>query len=135
MIAVSDIVKSYGNSGSKTEVLKGISLQIADGDFTVILGASGSGKSTFLNVISGLERPDIGSIVYGNNDITKLSDSELTQFRRDNIGFIFQGAWNIESSWIFQHQNCKALLGIRFKRFYRMHFGICAGISLSADLL
>ena len=90
MIAVSDIVKSYGNSGSKTEVLKGISLQIADGDFTVILGASGSGKSTFLNVISGLERPDSGSIVYGTDDITKLSDSELTQFRKDNIGFIFQ---------------------------------------------
>ena len=90
MIAVSDIVKSYGNSGNKTEVLKGISLQIADGDFTVILGASGSGKSTFLNVISGLERPDSGSVVYGNNDITKLSDSELTQFRKDNIGFIFQ---------------------------------------------
>ena len=90
MIAVSDIVKSYGNGGNKTQVLKGIHLQITDGDFTVILGASGSGKSTFLNVISGLERPDRGSVVYGENDITKLSDGELTQFRKDNIGFIFQ---------------------------------------------
>ena len=90
MIAVSDIVKSYGNGGNKTQVLKGIHLQIADGDFAVILGASGSGKSTFLNVISGLERPDSGSVVYGTSDITKLSDSELTQFRKDNIGFIFQ---------------------------------------------
>ena len=90
MIEVSDIVKFYGNSSNKTKVLKGISLQIADGDFTVILGASGSGKSTFLNVISGLERPDSGSIVYGTSNITKLSDSELTQFRKDNIGFIFQ---------------------------------------------
>ena len=90
MIAVSDIVKSYGTDGNKNQVLKGISLQIADGDFTVILGASGSGKSTFLNVISGLERPDSGSVVYGTSDITKLSDGALTQFRKDNIGFIFQ---------------------------------------------
>lgn len=90
MIAVSDIVKSYGAGGNQNQVLKGISLQIADGDFTVILGASGSGKSTFLHVISGLERPDSGSVVYGTCDITKLSDRELTQFRKDNIGFIFQ---------------------------------------------
>ena len=90
MIAVSGITKSYGNGGNKNQVLKGISLQIADGDFTVILGASGSGKSTLLNVISGLERPDGGSVVYGTSDIRKLSDSELTQFRKDNIGFIFQ---------------------------------------------
>ena len=90
MIIVSDIVKSYGNGGNKTQVLRGISLQITKGDFTVILGASGSGKSTFLNVISGLERPDSGSVVYGTSDITKLSDGELTQFRKDNIGFIFQ---------------------------------------------
>jgi len=90
VIAVSDIVKSYGNDGNKNQVLKGISLQIADGDFTVILGASGSGKSTFLNVISGLEHPDSGSVVYGTSDITKLSDGELTRFRRENTGFIFQ---------------------------------------------
>ena len=90
MIAVSDLVKSYGNGENKNQVLKGISLQIADGEFAVILGASGSGKSTFLNVISGLERPDSGSVVYGTSDITELSDGELTQFRKDNIGFIFQ---------------------------------------------
>ncbi len=90
MIAVSNITKFYGNGGSRNQVLKGISLQIADGDFTVILGTSGSGKSTFLNVMSGLERPDSGSVAYGASDITKLSDGELTQFRKDNIGFIFQ---------------------------------------------
>ena len=90
MISISDIVKSYGNAGNKNQVLKRISLQITDGDFVVILGASGSGKSTFLNVISGLERPDSGSVIYGTTDITKLSDGALTQFRKDNIGFIFQ---------------------------------------------
>lgn len=87
MIEVSNIVKSYGN---RNQVLRGISLQISDTDFTVILGASGSGKSTFLNVLSGLERPDNGNIKYNSFDFTTLSDNELTRFRKENIGFIFQ---------------------------------------------
>ncbi len=90
MIAISEITKSYGNGDGKTQVLKGITMQINEGDFVVVLGASGSGKSTFLNVISGLERPDSGSVTYGSLEITKLSDSKLTRFRKDNIGFIFQ---------------------------------------------
>lgn len=90
MIIVSDIVKSYGNGQSKNQVLKGINLQIANGDFAVILGASGSGKSTFLNCLSGLERIDSGRIKYDDVDITELSDTALTKFRKDNIGFIFQ---------------------------------------------
>ena len=56
----------------------------------VILGASGSGKSTFLNVISGLERPDSGKVFYDGKDITALSDNEVTSFRKENVGFIFQ---------------------------------------------
>ena len=87
MITVSNIKKSYGK---KNEVLKGLDLQITDGEFTVILGASGSGKSTFLNCLSGLERVDDGSIKYDDVDITELSDTALTKFRKDNIGFIFQ---------------------------------------------
>ncbi len=90
MIEVKNIIKSYGNGESRFQVLQGISLAIQDGDFAVILGASGSGKSTLLNVISGLERPDSGNVFYGTTDITALSDSELTAFRRRNIGFIFQ---------------------------------------------
>ena len=70
--------------------MKGFDLQITDGEFTVILGASGSGKSTFLNCLSGLERVDDGSIKYNDVDITELSDTALTKFRKDNIGFIFQ---------------------------------------------
>ncbi len=90
MITVSNLFKSYGKQENKNQVLKGIDLQIADGDFVVILGASGSGKSTLLNCISGLERPDTGSVKYDLSDITSLSDSELTKFRKDNIAFIFQ---------------------------------------------
>lgn len=90
MIEAKKIKKTYGSGESKTEVLKGIDLQIADGDFTVILDASGSGKSSLLNCLSGLERVDNGSIEYDGADITKLSDKALTKFRKDNIGFIFQ---------------------------------------------
>ncbi len=90
MIEVKDIIKSYGNGENRFRVLQGISLPIQDGDFVVILGASGSGKSTLLNVISGLERPDSGNVFYDTTDITALSDNELTAFRKENVGFIFQ---------------------------------------------
>lgn len=90
MLEVKDITKFYGSGENRFEVLKGISLKIEDGDFAVILGASGSGKSTLLNIVSGLERPDGGNIAYGESDITALSDRELTEFRRKNVGFIFQ---------------------------------------------
>lgn len=87
MIEVLNIVKSYGKNNP---VLRDISLQISDGEFTVILGASGSGKSTFLNILSGLEHPDSGQVKYGDFCITDLSDNELTRFRKENVGFIFQ---------------------------------------------
>lgn len=90
MITVENITKSYGSGASENKVLKGISATIRDGDYVVILGASGSGKTTFLNVVSGLERADGGSVSYDGKDITKLSDKALTKFRKDNIGFIFQ---------------------------------------------
>lgn len=90
MIEVENITKSYGKDENQFQVLKGISLTIKEGDFTVILGASGSGKSTLLNVISGLERPSSGKVFYNDVDITLLTDKEITQFRRENIGFIFQ---------------------------------------------
>lgn len=90
MIEVKNIMKSYGNGESRFQVLQDISLKIKDGDFVVILGASGSGKSTFLNVLSGLEHPDSGKVLYDITDITALSDHELTAFRKENVGFIFQ---------------------------------------------
>ncbi|MDE6149452.1 MAG: ABC transporter ATP-binding protein [Ruminococcus sp.] len=90
MIDIREITKSYGSGESQFQVLKGLDLKIKDGDFAVILGASGSGKSTFLNIISGLERPDSGNVFYDETDITVLSDNKLTEFRKANVGFIFQ---------------------------------------------
>lgn len=90
MITAVGLQKSYGEGESRTQVLKGVELSIADGEFAVILGASGSGKSTLLNILSGLELPDSGSVCYGERDITKLSDGELTEFRRQKVGVVFQ---------------------------------------------
>ena len=90
MIELKNVYKSYGEKENKVEVLKDIDLKINDGDFVVVLGPSGSGKSTLLNIMSGLEKPDKGSIYYDDINITKLTDSKLTEFRKNNIGFIFQ---------------------------------------------
>lgn len=90
MIELSGIIKSYGTDKNRQRVLNGISLKIADGTFNVILGPSGSGKTTLLNIMSGLERPDEGSIKYDGTDITVLPDKELTAFRKETVGFIFQ---------------------------------------------
>ncbi|WP_247951037.1 ABC transporter ATP-binding protein [Streptococcus cristatus] len=86
MIRLKGIRKSY----SGREVLKGIDLEIADQDYLVILGASGSGKSTLLNVLSVLEKPDSGHVYYGEEDLSQLTEAQLTAFRRAKIAFIFQ---------------------------------------------
>ncbi|CCV64747.1 ABC-type antimicrobial peptide transport system, ATPase component [Alteracholeplasma palmae J233] len=90
MICIRNIRKSYGIKENSFPILKGISLEIKDGDFVAILGASGSGKTTLLNVVSGLEKVDEGQIFYDSLNIEELSETELTKFRKDNIGFVFQ---------------------------------------------
>ncbi len=90
MIAAKEICKYYGSGANRQEVLKSVELNVSDGKFVVILGASGSGKSTLLNVLSGLERADSGSVLYDGTDISRFSDSELTRFRKAQVGFIFQ---------------------------------------------
>ena len=86
MIRLKGIRKSYNGR----EVLKGIDLEVADQDYLVILGASGSGKSTLLNVLSGLEKPDSGHVYYGEENLSQLTEAQLTAFRRAQIAFIFQ---------------------------------------------
>ena len=88
MIEAKNINKSF-NAG-KTVVLKDVSLNIKAGEFVVILGASGSGKSTLMNIISGLERADSGSVKVCGVDLAQLSDKQLTEFRKDKVGFVFQ---------------------------------------------
>lgn len=90
MIKAENLEKFYGAADSRQQVLKGIDLTVNDGEYLVILGASGSGKSTLLNVLGGLEKADGGKVFYGDIELTALSDKELTKFRRDKVGFVFQ---------------------------------------------
>ncbi len=89
-LEVKNMKKSYGNNGSYIEVLKGITTSVEKGQMCVILGPSGSGKSTFLNTIGGLDELDSGSIKIDGKEIVGLKQEELSDYRRDNLGFIFQ---------------------------------------------
>lgn len=86
MIVAENIFKSYG----KLQVLKGISLQIQKGEIVTIVGASGAGKSTLLHILGTLDRADSGTIRIAGEEIQKLSDKKLAQFRNAKIGFVFQ---------------------------------------------
>jgi putative ABC transport system ATP-binding protein len=90
MIVLTDVSKIYRTGDVETEALKNINLTIEEGEFVVILGPSGSGKSTLLNVISGLDTVTSGRITFRDEDLTSLSEDEMTRFRRDHLGFIFQ---------------------------------------------
>ena len=89
-LEVSDVKKSYGEGGSYIQVLKGVSLQVKQGDMCVIQGTSGSGKSTVLNCIGGLDTIESGSIKVDGTEIAGMKADELSDYRRDYLGFIFQ---------------------------------------------
>jgi len=89
-LKVSDLKKAYETGDVKTTVLKGTNLELDKGEIGVILGPSGSGKSTLMNIIGGIDRADSGTVVLDDTDITKLNDAKLAEYRREELGFIFQ---------------------------------------------
>lgn len=89
-IQVKEVSKIYGNGEGKVVALQSASMTIHAGDFISIMGPSGSGKSTLLHIISGLDQPSSGTVMYGDTDIHKGADKKLAAFRRQKIGFIFQ---------------------------------------------
>jgi putative ABC transport system ATP-binding protein len=89
-ISIQQLSKSYQESGQQHVIFSDLHLQVNRGEFIVLLGRSGSGKSTFLNLISGIDPPDSGKIIINGTDITGLSEHDRTLFRRHHIGFVFQ---------------------------------------------
>ncbi len=89
-LVVRGLCKSYGEDEARVEVLKHIDVSLAKGEVCVLLGPSGSGKSTFLNIVGGLESADAGSIDVGGVTITDLPPSDLVEYRRRELGFVFQ---------------------------------------------
>lgn len=91
MIRLHAIVKYYGEGEARTEVLKGIDLEIAEGEFLAIMGPSGSGKSTLMHILGCLDRPSGGSYRYYDHRLDLLDNEQRAYFRRYKVGFVFQG--------------------------------------------
>lgn len=90
ILEAKNLKKYYGKEPNITKALDGVSLAVEQGEFVSIIGTSGSGKSTLLNMLGGLDIPDSGDIIIRGKKIARMSDEQLSVFRRRNIGFVFQ---------------------------------------------
>jgi putative ABC transport system ATP-binding protein len=84
------LAKTYHMGETEIHALRGVDLEIRAGEFIVLLGPSGSGKSTLLNILGGLDTPTAGSIVFKDHDLSRADEAELTRYRREHVGFVFQ---------------------------------------------
>lgn len=118
VIDFENITKYYYNKWMATKVLKGFDLKIKPGEFVVILGPSGSGKTTLLNIMSGMDKATYGKTLVNGNNLIKMTDNQLTDFRKNNIGYIFQQYGllpnltvreNVEIGWNLQADKSKRL--------------------------
>ena len=90
LLKMQDVGRTFRMGEVAVEVLKGVSLDVVAGEVLAVVGPSGSGKSTILNLIGGLDSPSVGQVWYRDREITRASSAELTRYRRDEIGFVFQ---------------------------------------------
>ena len=90
MIEVKNITKTYDTGGEPFQAVRGVNFIIKDGEFVAIMGPSGSGKSTLMHILGALDSPTSGTYFLDGKDVSKLSDDELADIRRDKIGFVFQ---------------------------------------------
>lgn len=114
MIKITDITKTYDDGKVQVQAVRGVSLEIERGEFTAIVGPSGSGKTSLLNIIGGLDTASSGQVLIGDQDLSKLSDNALIDFRLHHIGFVFQSynlipvltaKENVEFLMLLQEQN------------------------------
>jgi putative ABC transport system ATP-binding protein len=94
VIVAKEVKKDYAENGVVVHAVRGVDLRIKQGEFTAVVGPSGSGKTTLLNLVSGLDTPTEGTILLNDREVSSMSGNELSDFRRDTIGFIFQ-AYNL----------------------------------------
>ncbi len=90
ILSAKELYKTYGKGEAAVHALNDVSLDIYEGELLAILGSSGSGKSTLLNMLGGMDKPDSGSITIGGRELSTLKDRELTRYRKDDVGFVFQ---------------------------------------------
>ena len=97
ILKTNKLCKTFSTAGVQQHVLKNIDLEIFESDFTIIMGASGGGKSTLLYALSGMDTPTLGDVFFGDSNIAKYNQDKLAIFRRDNCGFVFQQIHLVES--------------------------------------
>ena len=90
LLTVAHIGKRFKIGSEEINALRGVNLQVFAGQFIAVVGRSGSGKTTLLNIMAGLDKPTAGTILFEEEDLTEMSDKELTEIRRHKIGFVFQ---------------------------------------------
>ena len=96
ILSAQNLSKTFSNGGVQQHVLKNVDLELYRGDFTVIMGASGAGKSTLLYALSGMDTPTLGTIKFGEEEISSYSQDKLAIFRREHCGFVFQQIYLID---------------------------------------
>ena len=112
ILRIEALTKRYG--ADVPAVLDGLHLQLARGEYLAVMGESGVGKSTLLNLLAGLDRPDSGRVLIDDTDITRLNDDEMTLLRRRSIGFVFQAFHVLPYLTLFQNTALPLdLLGVR----------------------
>jgi putative ABC transport system ATP-binding protein len=89
-VSACDVTRRYGEGENAVDALRGVTLEVPAGQFTAVMGPSGSGKSTLMHILAGLDKPSSGSVWIGDQEIGQMGDKEITQLRRDSVGFIFQ---------------------------------------------
>jgi putative ABC transport system ATP-binding protein len=104
------LCKSFSNAGLQQHVIKNMDLEIMEGDFTVIMGSSGSGKSTLLYALSGMDKPSMGKVFFGNDEISGYSNDQLAVFRRKHCGFVFQSIYLLDNMNVFDNIMTGALV-------------------------
>lgn len=97
------LCKSFSNGTTQQHVIKNLDLEIMEGDFTVIMGASGSGKSTLLYALSGMDKPTLGKVFFGDTEIQDYTNDQLAVFRRKNCGFVFQSIYLLENQSVLDN--------------------------------
>lgn len=134
MLHAENVRKSYGTKGSTQQVLKGIDLRVLEGEFVGIMGPSGSGKTTLLNALATIDRPTEGMILIEGTDISKMKDVELSAFRRNKLGFIFQDYNLLDTLTVKENILLPVSLGKMKKKVAEEEFNTIANILGIKDL-